>query len=100
MLGSACNRIPGSTTGGQPMSGTRFLAGVAAGALALVGGTAAADVVRLRTGDILEGKATDLGESVRVSTPESTVELPWSAVQVIDRASTGADEMKARRAAC
>ncbi len=80
------------------MSGTRFLAGVAAGAL-LLGGTASADVVRLRSGDILEGKATDLGESVRVVTGEATVELPWSQVKVIDRAATAADDLKARRAA-
>jgi hypothetical protein len=78
-------------------SAKRFLAGVAA-AVFLAGGTAAADVVRLRNGDILEGRATDLGESVQVVTGETTVEIPWSRVQVIDRASTSAGELKTRRA--
>jgi tetratricopeptide (TPR) repeat protein len=83
------------------MSANRFLAGVAAGALLVggLGGAASADVVRLRSGDILEGKATDLGESVRVVTGEATVELPWSEIKVIDRAATAADDLKARRAA-
>jgi hypothetical protein len=75
----------------------RVVAGVAACSF-LFGGAAAADVVKLRNGDILEGKATDLGESVQVVSGDSTLELPWSRVQVIDRASTAADELKTRRA--
>jgi HEAT repeat protein len=79
------------------MTKMRILAGVAAGAF-LLGGTAAADVVRLRNGDLLEGRATDLGETVQVVTGETTVELPWSKVQLIDRASSSKDVLAARRA--
>jgi hypothetical protein len=79
------------------MRGSKAFTGAAVAAL-LVAGTAAADVVRLRDGDILEGAATDLGESVRVSTPGATVEIPWSRVGRIDRGATGAEELRARRA--
>ena len=72
-----------------------FGAGVAA---LLVAGTAsAADVVRLRNGDLLEGRATDLGESVQVIKGEQTVVLPWSEVEVVRRDATAADEFKSRR---
>ena len=83
-------------------SGKWLLAGVAAGAFLLAPfrvEEAAADVVRLRNGDILEGKATDLGESVQVVSGEATLELPWSAVRVIDRTATAADDFRARLAA-
>jgi hypothetical protein len=71
------------------------LAGAAAALLLLVG-AASADVVRLRDGDILEGKATDLGESVQVVTGASTVEIPWAKVRVIDREATAAGEFRDR----
>lgn len=80
------------------MRGLRILA-LGAAAAAIAGGTAAADVVRLRNGDILEGKAKDLGESVQVVAGASTVELPWAQVEVIDRAATAADDLAAKRAA-
>jgi hypothetical protein len=71
-----------------------FLSGMAA---LLVAGPAAADVVRLRNGEILEGRATDLGESVQVVKGEDLVVLPWSEVEVIRREATAADEFRARR---
>ena len=80
------------------MTSHRRLA-VAGIAVALLGGAASADVVRLRNGDILEGKAVDLGESVQVETASGRLELPWSSVEVIDRKATPADLLAARRAA-
>jgi hypothetical protein len=72
-----------------------FGAGIAA---LLVAGTASADVVRLRNGDLLEGRATDLGESVQVIRGDQTVVLPWSQVEVVRRDATAADEFESRRA--
>jgi len=80
------------------MTGTRLIAGIAAGAL-LVGGTASADVVKLRNGEVLEGRATDLGETVQVVSGESTVVLPWSKVSLIDRAGDACCKPKADDAA-
>lgn len=77
----------------------RFFVAVAAGCLLLGSGGATADVVRLKGGDALEGTAKDLGESVRVTTPTATVELPWSAVEAIRPDATLAGELEARRAA-
>ena len=74
---------------------------ITAGALAaatLVPAVAGADVVRLKGGDILEGKAKDLGESVQVVSGDSLVEMPWSAVEIIDRDGTSAEEFDARLA--
>jgi hypothetical protein len=68
------------------MRGTRFLLSAGAAAVVFAGG-ASADVVKLRNGDSLEGRATDLGESVQVVCGERTVELSWSRVSVIERAS-------------
>ncbi len=79
------------------MRGLRLLA-CGAAAAAVLAGSAAADVVRLRNGDILEGKAKDLGESVQVVSGASTVELPWASVEVIDRDATAAGDLAARRA--
>jgi hypothetical protein len=79
------------------MRGSKAFPGAALAAL-LVAGTASADVVRLRDGDILEGAATDLGESVRVTTPGATVEIPWSRVGRIDRGATAAEEFRSRHA--
>ncbi|MCK6482134.1 MAG: HEAT repeat domain-containing protein [Planctomycetes bacterium] len=76
----------------------RWHAAAALGALALAAAPAGADVVRLRGGDILEGKAKDLGESVQVVAGETVVEMPWSAVEVIDRDATAAGEYQARLA--
>jgi len=73
-----------------------FGAGVAA---LLVAGSAAADVVRLKNGDLLEGRATDLGESVQVIRGEETILLPWSEVALVRRDATAADEFRARREA-
>lgn len=67
------------------MNARTLLAGVAVGAC-LFGGSAAADTVKLRNGDALEGKATDLGESVQVVSGKETLVIPWSKVSVIDRA--------------
>jgi hypothetical protein len=61
-----------------------ILAGAAAGVL-LFGGAATADVVKLRNGDALDGRATDLGESVQVVSGEQTLVLPWSKVSVIEK---------------
>ncbi len=71
------------------MSARTLLAGAAAAALFL-GGSASADVVKLRNGDALEGSATDLGESVQVVSGKETLVLPWSKVSVIDRACSTA----------
>ena len=67
-------------------------------ATAVLAGPATADVVRLRNGDIVEGKAKDLGESVQVTSGATVVEMPWSAVEVIDREATAAGDLVARRA--
>ena len=72
-----------------------FGAGIAA--LLVAGSASAADVVRLRNGDLLEGRATDLGETVQVIKGEQTVVLPWSEVEVVRRDATAADEFKSRR---
>ena len=76
------------------MSARTLLAGAAAAAL-LFGGSASADVVKLRNGDALEGSATDLGESVQVVTGKDTLVLPWSKVSVIDRGCCGEGFKKA-----
>ena len=60
------------------MNARTLLAGVAVGAC-LVGGVASADAVfgdtvKLRNGDALEGKATDLGESVQVVSGKENVD--------------------------
>ncbi len=68
-------------------------------AAVLAAGAASADVVRLRNGDILEGKAADLGESVRVTTAEGTLELPWASVEVVDLERTAAEVLAEKRAA-
>ena len=80
------------------MNASRAAIGVAAAGL-LLAGSAAADVVRLRNGDVLEGRAADLGESVRLVSGDATVELPWSDVEAIQKDATAADILKARRSA-
>ncbi len=80
------------------MNSSRMGLGIAAAGL-LFAGSAAADVVRLRNGDVLEGRAADLGESVRVVSGDATVEMPWSEVEAIQKDATTADVLRSRRAA-
>jgi len=80
------------------MRTTRPLAVLGAAAL-LAAGPALADVVKLRSGDLVEGKARDLGEIVRVETAEGTLDLPWSRVELIDRSSTTKAVFEEKRAA-
>lgn len=72
---------------------------VSLGVVVLAGGVASADVVKLRNGDVLEGKARDLGETVRVVNDDGITELPWTSVEVIDLKGTAAEVFAARKSA-
>ncbi len=60
---------------------------------------AAADTVRLQSGDVVAGDVADRGDRIEVTTGDGVVSLRWRDVDVVRRDTTPADEFAERRAA-
>lgn len=60
-------------------------------------GAAMADTVRLRTGDLLEGKVEDLGDRLRVDAAGGAVSVRWKDVECVVAGRTAADAFAERR---
>ncbi|MCE9637524.1 MAG: HEAT repeat domain-containing protein [Planctomycetes bacterium] len=58
---------------------------------------AAADTVRLKSGDVLEGGVLDLGDHLQVATPGGVVSLRWKDVDAVLTGRTPADVFIERR---
>lgn len=71
----------------------------AAAIVAASGAIARADVVRLRSGDVVEGAFEDLGDRIRVKSPDRVVSLRWRDVESVVPGATTAEEFRTRRAA-
>ncbi len=67
--------------------------------LTLPAAVAAADTVRLRSGDVVEGKVEDLGDRLRVEAAGGAVSVRWKDVECVLPGRTAADEFAERRKA-
>src|SRR6185295_16189530 len=65
----------------------------------LTAASAMADTVRLRTGDVVEGKVEDQGDRLRVATTDGALTLRWKDVDAVLRDRTAMDVLVQRRAA-
>ena len=67
---------------------------VAALAGILVPAAASAETVRLRSGDLVEGKVADAGDRIQVTMPSGTLSVRWRDVDVVLRDRTAAEVLR------
>lgn len=87
---------PSSPARARARAVVRTAAGAAFLTAALVA-PAAADTVRLRSGDVVEGKVEDLGDRLAVDTQGGPVSVRWRDVECVLPGRSAADEYAERR---
>ena len=65
--------------------------------VAALAAAAVADTVRLRSGDVVEGKVEDVGDRLRVETAGGSVSVRWKDVECVLPGRSAADEFAGRR---